>query len=86
VVRIGTQNIKNAKFQIEGLLGTEEYKKKWARIDESINYAVKDTAYGYDSAAKAASQLLASQVEIGEQMDSSLRAISGVAAMTNSSL
>ena len=77
-------NIQNAKFQIEGLLGKEDYAKQWDRIDESINYAVKDTAYGYDSAAKAASQFLASDVKVGEQMDKSLRAISGVAAMTNS--
>ena len=77
-------NIQNAKFQIEGLLGTEEFNKQWARIDESINWAVKDTAYGYDSAAKAASQFMASNVKVGEQMDYSLRAISGVAAMTNS--
>lgn len=79
------QKIKDAKFQMEGLLGTEEYKKQWDRIDESINYAVKDTAYGYDSAARAASQFLASNVKVGEEMDRSLRAISGVAAMTNSS-
>ena len=77
-------NIQNAKFQIEGLLGTEEFQKQWTRIDESINWAVKDTAYGYDSAAKAASQFMASSVKVGEQMDYSLRAISGVAAMTNS--
>ena len=77
-------NIQNAKFQIEGLLGTEEFQKQWARIDESINWAVKDTAYGYDSAAKAASQFMASNIKVGKQMDYSLRAISGVAAMTNS--
>lgn len=77
-------NIQNAKFQIEGLLGTEEFQKQWTRIDESINWAVKDTAYGYDSAAKAASQFMASNIKVGEQMDYSLRAISGVAAMTNS--
>ena len=77
-------NIQNAKFQIEGLLGTKEFQKQWTRIDESINWAVKDTAYGYDSAAKAASQFMASSVKVGEQMDYSLRAISGVAAMTNS--
>ena len=34
------QAIKDAKFQMEGLLGTEEYNKKFARIDERINYAV----------------------------------------------
>lgn len=79
------QAIKDAKFQMEGLLGTEEYNKQFARIDESINYAVQDTAYGYDEAAKAASQFLASSVKVGDEMDRSLRAISGVAAMTNSS-
>ena len=79
-----SQKIKDAKFQIEGLLGEEEYAKQWARIDQSINYAVADTAYGYDSAARAASQFLASNVKVGEEMDRSLRAISGVAAMTNS--
>nr|DAX52478.1 MAG TPA: tail tape measure [Caudoviricetes sp.] len=79
-----SQKIKDAKFQIEGLLGEEEYAKQWARIDESINYAVADTAYGYDSAARAASQFLASSVKVGDEMDRSLRAISGVAAMTNS--
>ena len=79
-----SQKIKDAKFQIEGLLGEEEYARQWARIDESINYAVADTAYGYDSAARAASQFLASNVKVGDEMDRSLRAISGVAAMTNS--
>ena len=79
------QAIKDAKFQMEGLLGTEEYNRQWSRIDESINYAVQDTAYGYDEAAKAASQFLASSIKVGDEMDRSLRAISGVAAMTNSS-
>lgn len=79
-----SQKIKDAKFQIEGLLGEEEYAKQWDRIDQSINYAVADTAYGYDSAARAASQFLASSVKVGDEMDRSLRAISGVAAMTNS--
>ena len=79
------QAIKDAKFQMEGLLGTEEYNRQFARIDESINYAVQDTAYGYDEAAKAASQFLASSIKVGDEMDRSLRAISGVAAMTNSS-
>ena len=79
------QAIKDAKFQMEGLLGTEEYNRQFARIDESINYAVQDTAYGYDEAAKAASQFLASSIKVGDEMDRSLRAISGVSAMTNSS-
>jgi tape measure domain-containing protein len=84
-------NIANAQFQIEGL------KFSWDKVREAADYAVTDTAYGLDAAAKAASQLAASGVDfekiIGKdgagkditQMHKSLRAISGVAAMTNSS-
>lgn len=71
-------NIEQAKFQLEGL-GVA-----WEDIKDDINYGVKDTAYGLDSAAKAASQLTASGVQLGDQMKSALRGISGVAAMTNS--
>lgn len=84
-------NIANAKFTIEGL------KYSWDEVRQAADYAVTDTAYGLDQAAKAASQLAASGVDfhniIGKdgagndvtQMHKSLRAISGVAAMTNSS-
>ena len=71
-------NIEQAKFQIQGLGYT------WEQVEDDINYGVKDTAYGLDAAAKAASQLLASQVKVGEEMKASLRGISGVAAMTSS--
>lgn len=71
-------NIEQAKFQIEGLGYT------WEQVEGDINYGVQDTAYGLDAAAKAASQLLASQVQVGDQMKASLRGISGVAAMTSS--
>lgn len=78
-------NIENAKFQLEGL-GVA-----WEDISEDISYAVDGTAYGLDSAAKAASQLAASGVEFGEAfgatgsspMAKALRGISGLAAMTN---
>ena len=80
-------NLANAQFTIEGL------KLDWNEMLKSINYGVQDTAYGLDSAAKAASSLAASGVEYKESIDgandslmhTSLRAISGVAAMTNSS-
>lgn len=71
-------NLEAAKFQIEGL------GKTWSDVEEDINYGVKDTAYGLDAAAKTASLLLASQVQIGDEMKTALRGISGVAAMTNS--
>lgn len=74
-----SQNISNAKFQLEGL-GVA-----WDDIVDDINYGVKDTAYGLDEAATAASQLVASQVQLGEEMKTALRGISGTAAMTNSS-
>ena len=72
-------NIDQAKFMLEGL------KVEWDDIKDDIDYGVADTAYGMDAAAKAASQLVASGVQLGDEMKGSLRAISGVAAMTNSS-
>ena len=64
---------------------------------DAANYAVADTAYGLDSAAKAASVLATSQVDVTHfserfadssgkmrtEMQVALRAISGVAAMAN---
>ncbi len=70
-------NIEDAKFQLEGL-GIA-----WKDISDDIDYGVKDTAYGLDSAAKAASSLVASGVQVGDSMKTALRGISGVAAMTN---
>lgn len=70
--------IANAKFQLEGL------KVAWDDIKEDLDYGVKDTAYGLDSAAVVASQLVASQVSLGDEMKAALRGVSGVAAMTNS--
>ncbi|MBR1720503.1 MAG: hypothetical protein IJ726_08880 [Phocaeicola sp.] len=72
-------NIEQAKFQLRGL-GIE-----WKDIVDDLNYAVDGTAYGLDSAAKVASQLVASNVEVGDSMKTALRAISGTAAMTNRS-
>lgn len=72
-------NIAQAKFQIEGL------GRSWDEVKDSINEAVSGTAYGLDESAKVASQLLASNVQTGDAMTKSLRAVSGVAAMTGSS-
>lgn len=74
-----SQNISNAKFQLEGL-GVA-----WNEVYDDINYGVQDTAYGLDEAAAAAAQLVASQVQLGNEMKTALRGISGTAAMTNSS-
>lgn len=73
------QNLEKAKFQLEGL-GIA-----WDQVSDSISEAVQDTAYGLDAAAVVASQYVASGVQLGDEMTRSLRAVSGVAAMTNSS-
>lgn len=72
-------NIQQARFQIAGLEGD------WETLKENINYAVKDTAYGFDEAAKAAAMFTASGIKAGDQMASYLRGVSGAAAMTGSS-
>lgn len=82
-------NIENAKFAVEGLKGN------WEELNKAIDYSVTGTAYGLDQAAKAASTFLASGVDYttaieknGDtqitMMHKALRAISGVAAQTNS--
>lgn len=73
------QNLEQAKFQLEGL-GVA-----WDDVSESISAAVQDTAYGLDAAAVVASQYVATGVQLGDDMTKALTAISGVAAMTNSS-
>lgn len=72
-------NIEQAKFQFQGL-GMDIEKAM-----ENALYAVRGTAFGLDEAASAASQLGASGVELGRDMEKSLRGISGLAGMTGSS-
>lgn len=71
-------NIEQAKFQFAGLGMDIE------QAMEDALYAVKGTAYGLDEAAVAASTLGASGIELGDDMKTALRSISGLAAMTNS--
>lgn len=78
-------NIEQARFQLEGL------SIAWDDVSSAMDYAVADTAYGLDEAAKAAAQFAASGVSYQaaadglSDMHKALRAISGVAGMTNSS-
>lgn len=74
-------NLENAHFQLQGLLKDEE---AVAAVMKNVSDSVDGTAYSLDSAAKVASQLAASGMKAGDQMFSSLRAVAGVAAMTNS--
>lgn len=74
-------NIENAHFQLQALLKDEALVQK---IMDQANESVSGTAYAYDEAAKAASMFAASGVKAGDQMQQSLNALVGVAAMTNS--
>ena len=74
-------NLENAHFQLQGLLNDE---KAVSAVMKNVNDSVDGTAYSLDSAAKVASQLAASGMRAGDEMFSSLRAVAGVAAMTNS--
>ena len=90
------QNIEMANFMLEGMFPEEVGKEggKIAKIGEQVSQSVLGTAYGYDVAAKAAAQLAASGVDVGEAWDdnaksggelaTALRGIAGVAAMTGS--
>lgn len=71
-------NIEQAKFQFRGLGVDVE-----AGMASALA-AVKDTAFGLDEAAKAASQLSASGIAVGDDMTGILRGIAGTAAMTGS--
>lgn len=76
------QKVANARFQLEGLLKDAE---KVQSAFDSASQAVDGTAYGLDAAVSTASQLAASNVSLGKDMDQALRGVAGLAAMTNSS-
>ena len=72
------KNIEQARFQLQGL-GADV-----AAIEDAAMKAVDGTAYGFDEAARAASQFYASNIRDAGEMEKALTAISGVAAMTSS--
>ena len=80
------QKVADARFQLEGLFA--KYEDGAERVEKAFNSASKavdGTAYGLDAAVSTTSQLATSGVELGENMDTALRAIAGSAAMANSS-
>ena len=80
------QNLEQANFMLDGIVGKEiDGANKIKGIMEDANYAVDQTAFGLDSAAKAAAQFAANGMRAGTEMRSALRGISGVASMTSSS-
>lgn len=73
------KNIEQARFQLRGLGADVE------AIEAAAMNAVDGTAYGFDQAARAASQFYASGVKDAGAMEKALLGISGAAAMTGSS-
>lgn len=74
--------VETARFQLNGLL------KDTAAVEavmKDVKASVDGTAYSMDAAASVASQLAASGMCAGDDMLNSLKAVAGVAAMTNSS-
>ena len=74
--------VETARFQLNGLL------KDTAAVEavmKDVKASVDGTAYSMDAAASVASQLAASGMRAGDDMLNSLKAVAGVAAMTNSS-
>lgn len=74
--------VENARFMLEGLFPDDL--DEVGKIMDNAMDSVDGTAYAFDSAAQAASQFAASGLKAGDQMYQALRAITGVAAMTNS--
>lgn len=74
-------NIEQARFMLKGLIDDQ---KEISRIESDAMKSVNDTAYTFDSAAKAAAQFAATGMRSGEQMQHALNGITGAAAMTNS--
>lgn len=71
-------NIEQAHHMIKGFgLDADQ-------LTEDAKYAVQDTAYGFDEAARAAATFGTAGVKAGEDMKKALLGVSGVASITNS--
>ena len=75
-------SIAQARFTLQGLLNDEEKVKE---AFDSASSAVDGTAYSLNAAVSVASQLAASGIDVGEEMENTLKGIAGTAAMTGDS-
>lgn len=82
-------NLANAKHQMQGLfqsMGQELEEAKahaeWI-VQNPVANSVQDTAYTLDEAASVASQLMASGMTDADELERTLRAVAGTAAMTS---
>lgn len=77
--RSRAQNLQQAKFMLKGL------DISWEEAYDAINNSVEGTAYSLDKAAMSCASLSASGVKLGKDMEYSLGAISGLAAISGDS-
>lgn len=75
-------SIAQARFTLQGLLNDEGKVKE---AFDSASSAVDGTAYSLNAAVSVASQLAASGIDVGEEMENTLKGIAGTAAMTGDS-
>jgi tape measure domain-containing protein len=75
---IRAEKLEQAKFLLEGLGADVE------GVMERVNNAVDGTAYGLDEAAKASASFFASGIKDMDQMEATLKSVSGVAALVGS--
>lgn len=75
--------VAQSRFTLEGLFKGDAEKVEKAM--SSAQKAVDGTAYALDSAVAAASQLAATGIDVGDDMENTLKGIAGVAAMTGDS-
>lgn len=79
------RNLEQANFMLQGIIGdVADAEQQIKGIMGDANEAVQGTAFGLDSAAKAAAQFAATGMRGGDQMIGTLRGIAGVASMTSS--
>lgn len=80
------KTIATSRFTLQGLFANDvDGAEKVEKAMTSAMNAVTGTAYTMSSAAAAASQLAASGIDTGEEMENTLKAIAGVASMTGDS-
>lgn len=77
-------NLEQASFMLHNTFkDAEDTEAKVKEVMAAVNDSVVGTRYGYDEAAKAASQLAASGIEVGNGMEEALSGMAGVATIAN---
>ena len=77
-------NLEQASFMLHNTFkDAKNVEAEVEKVMNAVNDSVVGTRYGYDEAAKAASQLAASGIEVGKGMEEALAGMAGVATIAN---